>query len=60
MPISEEMLKLLRCPESGQKLLLSQSDDGEKLLVNEDGKISYPVRDGFPVLVKEEAIKMPS
>lgn len=60
MPVSEDLLKLLRCPESGQKLQLSQSDDGQEILVTVDGKITYPIRDGFPLLVKEEAKKVSS
>jgi len=60
MTISDDLVELLRCPESGQKLRLSRpndAEDGEKLLISEDGKLAYPIRDTFPVLLKEEAIR---
>ncbi len=57
MPISKDLLEILRCPETGQKLQLSSTEGEEQWLITEDGKISYPIRNGLPMLVKSEAIK---
>ncbi len=53
MPISSTLLELLRCPKTGQKLILKEGDDGE-ILVTEDGSITYRVDDDFPIMVDEE------
>lgn len=41
---------LMRCPLTGQKL----RSDRDRLLT-EDGKYSYRIEDGIPVLLAEEA-----
>jgi len=46
------LLDVLRCPLSGQKL----RNDGARL-VAEDGKISYRIENGIPVLLADEAIQ---
>ena len=50
--ISQDLLAILRCPlnPSKTRLLL----DGERL-VCERCSLRFPIRDGFPVLVAEEA-----
>ena len=52
-PIDPELLDLLRCPLTGSRL----RHEGD-FLVAEVGGLSYPVRDGFPVMLMEEA-KLP-
>ncbi len=51
--IDPQLLEILRCPLTRSKLRL----EGD-FLVAEVGGLSYPVRDGFPVMLIEEA-KLP-
>jgi hypothetical protein len=51
--LDDETISILRCPVTGSPLRL---DDG--YLVAEFGGLRYPVRDGVPVLLAEEA-KLP-
>ena len=46
----EFLLEVARCPRTGQKL---RSDHDR--LVSEDGKYSYRIENGIPVLLTEEA-----
>ena len=46
------LLEVLRCPRSGQKL---RNDGGR--FVSEDGKISYRIENGIPVLLADEVIQ---
>ena len=46
----ERLLKLLRCPLTRSSL----RKDGD-WLVAEEGGLAYPIRDGIPVLLPEEA-----
>ena len=48
----EFLLGLMRCPRTGQKL----RSDRDRLLT-EDGKYSYRIEDGIPVLLSEEAME---
>jgi uncharacterized protein len=48
--IDPELLELLRCPLTGSRL----RPEGD-FLVAEEGGLAYPVRDGFPVMLIEEA-----
>ena len=52
--IAPELLDLLRCPLTGSRL----RPEGD-FLVAEEGGLAYPVRDGFPVMLIEEA-RLPS
>ncbi len=76
-----EVLEILRCPETMQKLALAPSELLERAaasaangmkrngsqftgrlaagLVREDGKVLYPVCNGIPMLMIEEAIAIP-
>jgi uncharacterized protein YbaR (Trm112 family) len=49
-PIDDEILSLLRCPVTRSKLHLQQG-----CLVAEVGGLRYPIRNGIPVLLPEEA-----
>ena len=51
--IDPELLELLRCPVTGSRL----RHEGD-FLVAEVGGLAYPIRDGFPVMLMEEA-KLP-
>jgi uncharacterized protein YbaR (Trm112 family) len=51
--IDAALLEILRCPVTGSRL----RPEGD-FLVAEVGGLAYPVRDGFPVMLMEEA-KLP-
>ena len=51
--IDPALLEMLRCPLTGSRLRL----EGD-FLIAEVGGLAYPVRDGFPVMLMEEA-KLP-
>ena len=50
--MTEEMLALLVCPLTRTKL---RWDAEARELVSEAAGLAYPVRDGVPVLIAEEA-----
>lgn len=52
-----ELMPILCCPVSRQPLRL----DGEERLVSTDpeSRLAYPIRDGIPVLLEEEAEALP-
>lgn len=53
-PIDPELLELLRCPLTRSRLRV----EGE-FLIAEVGGLAYPVRDGIPIMLLEEA-KLPA
>ncbi len=76
MPVSPELLALLRCPETMQALSMASPEclarvarEGraarsgkvapmEGGLLREDGRLLFPIRDGLPVLLMDEAISL--
>lgn len=61
LPISQEMLNLLRCPIA---VHYDEPDDPGRLrlvkdtwLVCDDSGYKYPIRDGIPVMLPEEGEK---
>ncbi|HYR59623.1 MAG TPA: hypothetical protein VEO95_13375, partial [Chthoniobacteraceae bacterium] len=65
--VTPELLSLLRCPLTLQPLRLAPAELLARLpvpldaaLVREDGAIVYPIRDGIPMLLPEEAIAVES
>ena len=53
--IDEELLKMLVCPESKSKLELVGDEKKRK-----KSQLAYPIQDGIPVLLVEEARKINS
>lgn len=53
MPIDPDLLEILRCPLTHSKL----HPEGD-FLIAEVGGLAYPIRDGIPVMLMEEA-KLP-
>ena len=48
--LDDEFMAIIRCPVTGSRLIRQ----GERL-VSEVGGLRYPIRDGIPVLLPEEA-----
>jgi len=48
--IDNKLLQILVCPETKSKLILVDNE-----LVSTESKLAYPIRDGIPILLKEEA-----
>ncbi|MDH4228064.1 MAG: Trm112 family protein [Deltaproteobacteria bacterium] len=55
MTISKEIMEILVCPECKGKIRLSDLDDA---IVCDKCRLSYPVRDGIPVMLSAEAKKV--
>lgn len=51
-PIDPWLLSILVCPATRTPLRL---DDGMQELVSDEARLAYPIRDGVPVLLIEEA-----
>ncbi|MDQ3623250.1 MAG: hypothetical protein M3463_12275 [Verrucomicrobiota bacterium] len=65
-PLPPGLLAILCCPETRQSLRVAPPDLLARLpippqagLVREDGQVVYPVRDGIPMLMADEAIAVP-
>ena len=54
-PLDEWFLDLLACPACVQRLPLHLGE-GSTTLICQCGRYAYPVRDGLPILLVEEAI----
>lgn len=52
MPLSKDLLGILACPQCNGDITLSE---GEKGLICENCKLLYPLREGIPILLVEEA-----
>lgn len=64
MPVSDSLLKVLRCPETGQGVRIANEAEKQRFpvnfdegaLISEDGKRLYPIKDGFPVMLRDESV----
>ncbi|GIU80960.1 MAG: Trm112 family protein [Acidobacteria bacterium] len=54
MPVSPELLEVLRCPKCKSKVELKSDGSGLKCL-NPECRLVYPIKDGIPVMLIEEA-----
>lgn len=52
MPVPAELVAILQCPECRGKV----SDAGEAIVCSDCG-LHYPVRDGIPFMLAEEAYR---
>lgn len=63
LPISKELLEILRCPLAVQESEKYGSDPGRlelvrnSWLVSADTGLKYPIRDGIPVMLIDEGMK---
>lgn len=53
--INQELLNILVCPQSKAPLTLDK--DNQELICEESG-LAYPIRDGIPVMLVNEARKI--
>lgn len=53
MTISRELLDILACPKCKGNIKLTEKEDG---LLCEKCRVIYPIRDGIPVMLIDEAI----
>lgn len=54
MPISPELLKILRCPKCKSKVKIKTDETGLRC-ENPECALVYPIRDEIPVMLVEEA-----
>jgi len=54
MPISPELLQILRCPQCRSELQINDEQTRLKCL-NSECALVYPIRDEIPVMLVEEA-----
>lgn len=54
MPISTELLEILRCPKCKSKVELNERQDNLKC-TNPECRLVYPIRDDIPVMLIDEA-----
>lgn len=57
------LLDLLCCPETHQPLRFATAEELARLsldaaLVREDGTVAYPIRDGIPLLLVDEQLRL--
>ncbi len=63
LPISKELLDILRCPQAVQEKTKYGDDPGRlelvknAWLVSKDSGLKYPIRDGIPVMLIDEGMK---
>ena len=54
MPISPELLEILRCPKCKSKIELTENKNGLRC-TNAECRLVYPIREDIPVMLVEEA-----
>ncbi len=55
MKISKQLLSILECPITKDKLLY---DEENELLISPNVKLAFPVVNGIPMLLKDQAKKI--
>ena len=53
--IDKDLMEILVCPITKTKLLLDE-ENGE--LISKEAKLAYPIRDGIPIMLPDEARKI--
>ena len=61
--LSADLVSMLRCPETGLPLRVATTEELARAqiaegLTREDGRVVYPIRDGIPMLLVEEAVRL--
>lgn len=55
MSIDKELLEILVCPKCKGDIKLTLHEDG---FICERCKLKYPIRDGIPIMLIDEAVKL--
>mgnify|MGYP000562332363 FL=1 len=53
--MDKELLKILVCPVTKGPLV---HDKDKKELISKSAKLAYPIKDGIPILLEDEARKL--
>ena len=53
--MNKELLKILVCPVNKGPLVY---DKDKKELISKSAKLAYPIKDGIPILLEDEARKL--
>ncbi len=53
--IDTQLLEMLVCPLTKEPLIY---DDEQQELISKAAKLAYPIRDGIPIMLPEEARKL--
>ena len=53
--IDKDLLDILVCPVTKDKLLL---DEKNNELISKEANLAYPIREGIPIMIAEEAKKI--
>jgi uncharacterized protein YbaR (Trm112 family) len=53
--MDKELLKILVCPVTKGPLVY---DKDKKELISKSAKLAYPIKDGIPILLEDEARKL--
>lgn len=61
--ISDELLAILVCPETKQRLRAATADELlraklEQGIAREDGRVVYPIVEGIPMLMVDHAVRI--
>jgi uncharacterized protein YbaR (Trm112 family) len=61
--LSADLISLLRCPESGQRLRIATAREIALTkfghgLIREDGRVVYPIEDDIPLVMIEHAVRI--
>ena len=59
MPIDEALLEILACPSDDHAPLREETRDGVEVLVCTSCQSSFPIDDGIPVLLLDDATPGP-
>lgn len=54
-PVDPKLLEILVCPMTKGPL---EFDGGRQELISRSAKLAYPIRDGIPIMLPEEARKI--
>jgi uncharacterized protein YbaR (Trm112 family) len=55
MSLTKELLEILACPKCKGDIKLTENEDG---LICEKCRLLYPIRDGIPVMLIDEALPL--